>query len=316
MPQGLVIKSTGKWYHVLLSDSSTEVKARIRGKFRLQNLKLTNPIGVGDLVEMEAEPNDEAFSIVNILPRKNYVVRESPRRKHHLHLIASNIDLAVLIVTVVNPTLKPGFIDRFLLTTEPHNIPAIIVVNKCDLWKDDDWETFEAVKAIYERIGYQVMATSAEDQTGIEELKLALKDQVSLVSGHSGVGKSTLINVLEPNLELRTNVISDYSGKGMHTTTFAELFNLSFGGSIIDTPGIKQLGFINLEPMDVAHNFREFFEVLSECKFPNCMHLSEPSCAVKAAIDEGKISGSRYMSYERVIQEIQDKNYWERFKDM
>jgi len=196
---------------------------------------------------------------------------------------ANRLEGTVLIVTIVHPSIKPGFIDRFLLTTEPHDIPALIVVNKCDLWKEGEWETFEAVKQIYEKIGYKVLASSVLENKGLTELKEALKGKISLMSGHSGVGKSSLINALEPSLDLKTNIISDYSGKGMHTTTFAELFPISDGGSIIDTPGIKQLGFINLEPIDVAHNFREFFEVLGDCKFPNCLHLAEPSCAVKAA---------------------------------
>ena len=237
---------------------------------------------------------------------------QSPRKKHFLHLLASNIDQALLIATIVQPDLKPGFIDRFLLMTEPYDIPVIIVLNKSDLWDDHNLETFGILKMIYENIGYQVLATSSTNHEGIEEVRDALKDKTTLIAGQSGVGKSTLANAIQPNLGLRTTELSDYTGKGQHTTTFAEMFELEFGGKIIDTPGIKTLSFNNLEVMDVAHNFREFFKLSEECKFANCTHRNEPKCAVKEAVENLEISPLRYENYLQILQEIEDQNYWER----
>lgn len=312
MKEGIVIKSTGSWYLVQL-DPDTILECRIVGKFRLDGLKLTNPVAVGDrvLVEPDAEPG--SGMIRQIQPRQNYVVRQSPRRKHDLHLLASNIDQAVVVVTIVHPNLKQGFIDRFLLMTEPYDIPVAVVFNKCDLYEDNDMEVFEYIKSIYESIGYQVLLVSATQSDGLEDLRMLLKDKTTLVSGQSGVGKSTLINAIQPHLDLRTAEISDYSGKGQHTTTFAQMYNLDFGGTIIDTPGIKTLAFNHLEPMDVAHNFREFFALSDDCRFGGkCLHRNEPGCAVKEAIAEGQISELRYANYLTIIEEIEDINYWER----
>jgi ribosome biogenesis GTPase len=291
------------------------MKCRIRGKFRLGNFKLTNPIAVGDRVEVKQEPKLETGVITELYPRRNYVLRQSTRRKHYMHLIAANIDQACIIVTIRDPQLKPGFIDRFLLTTETHNIPTYIIVNKSDLLSEDDYELFEGVKMMYQEIGYETLLVSAEEGDGLEELKELLKDKDTLLSGHSGVGKSSLVNAIEPELDLRTEYISDYSGKGTHTTTFAEMYPLSFGGKIIDTPGIKEMGFINMDPVDVAHNFREFFEQSSACKYHNCMHLNEPDCAVKQAVERGDISIIRYQSYCSIIEEVEGQNYWERQTD-
>lgn len=312
--EAVVIKSTGKWYNVQLEDGAL-MKCRIRGKFRLGNFKLTNPIAVGDRVEVKQEPKLETGVITKLYPRRNYVLRQSTRRKHYMHLIAANIDQACIIVTIRDPQLKPGFIDRFLLTTESHNIPTYIIVNKSDILSEDDYELFEGVKMMYKEIGYETLLVSAEEGDGIEELKALLKDKYTLLSGHSGVGKSSLVNAMEPNLDLRTEYISDYSGKGTHTTTFSEMYPLSFGGKIIDTPGIKEMGFINMDPVDVAHNFREFFEHSSACKYHNCMHLNEPDCAVKQAVEKGDISIIRYQSYCSIIEEVEGQNYWERQTD-
>ncbi|MEM9819786.1 MAG: ribosome small subunit-dependent GTPase A [Bacteroidota bacterium] len=313
MKKGIVIRSTGSWYQVQLAEG-TQLDCRIVGKFRLDGQKLTNPVAVGDEVEIRLEADEERGLIQKILPRKNYVVRQSPRKKHHLHLLASNIDQAAVIMTIVHPKLKQGFIDRFLLMTEPYNIPVSIIFNKMDLYNEGDLAVYEYLKDVYEAIGYRVFLVSATEKKGLKELQESLKGKITLISGQSGVGKSTLINGMQPQLDLRTEEISDYSGKGQHTTTFAEMFDLDFGGKIIDTPGIKTLAFNNLEPMDVAHNFREFFQVSENCKFADCTHRNEPKCAVKAAIEEGDISELRYNNYLQILEEIEDQNYWERHK--
>ncbi|GJM31760.1 MAG: putative ribosome biogenesis GTPase RsgA [Saprospiraceae bacterium] len=281
-------------------------------------MKLTNPVAVGDEVEIEIENEEEqSGTIKHILPRKNYVIRQSPRKKHDLHLLASNVDQAMIIMTIVQPNLKQGFIDRFLLMTEPYNIPTIVAFNKADLYSEGDLAVYQYLKEIYEKIGYTVLLLSALQREGIETLQEVLKDKITLVSGQSGVGKSTIINSLHPELELRTHELSDYSGKGQHTTTFYEMHQLNFGGAIIDTPGIKILAFNNLEPMDVAHNFREFFALSENCRFGgNCLHRNEPGCAVKAALETEEVSELRYSNYLTLLEEMEDQNYWERHKDL
>lgn len=314
MKKGVVIKSTGSFYQVQ-TDNAEHFQCRIVGKFRLQGLKLTNPVGVGDEVLFTEEDEGEGL-IKKILPRKNYVVRQSPRQKHHLHLLASNIDQALVVVTIIEPNLKQGFIDRFLMMTEPHDIPVAIVFNKSDIYGEKELIIFNYLKNLYETIGYTVFLCSAEKQIGLEAIKDYLQGKITLMSGQSGVGKSTLINAIETELDLKTDEISDRSGKGQHTTTFAEMYRLSIGGSIIDTPGIKSLSFNNLEIMDVAHNFRELFEHSKNCKFANCTHRNEPHCAVKEAVEEEVISGLRYANYLLILEEIEDQNYWERHTEM
>lgn len=314
MQEGIVIKSTGSWYSVRTKDGNI-YNSRIIGKFRLEGKKVTNPVAVGDQV-MISIGNDDTAQIKKILPRLNYVARQSPRKKHFLHIIASNIDQAILFITIAQPKLKQGFIDRFLLMMEPHNIPTTIVFNKADVYDEEDMRIYEVMEYIYEAIGYQVLLTSAENGKGMEDLKILLKDKITLISGQSGVGKSTALNALQSTLDLKTADISDYSGKGQHTTTFAEMHPLDFGGYVIDTPGIKTLAFTNLEPMDVAHNFREFFEASKDCKFHDCSHRNEPKCAVKDGIEGGTISELRYLNYIQILEEIEDQNYWERHKDM
>lgn len=286
------------------------------GKLRLDDMKTTNPIAVGDRVEFSIEEDEKEGIIYRIHPRKNYVVRQSPRKKHNVHLIASNIDQAMLIVTVKSPDLKLGFIDRFLLMTQPYDIPVIIVINKKDILDPQDLAFCEAVTKIYSHIGYKVKLVSALTGEGIDGLKLELKDKITLISGQSGVGKTSLINAIEPNIDLRTSEISDYTGKGQHTTTFAEMFPLSIGGDIIDTPGIKTLGFNHFDVLDVAHNFKEIFITSQYCKFNNCTHRNEPKCAVKSAVEEGRIHPSRYASYLHIVGEVEEQNYWERHKDI
>jgi ribosome biogenesis GTPase len=314
--QGTVIKSTGSWYNVRMEDGQV-LECRAVGKMRLNDLPLTNPIAVGDevLVEMENETGNGL--IKNVMPRRNYVVRQSPRRKHDLHLLASNIDQALLVTTITQPKLKQGFIDRFLLMVEPYEIPTIIVFNKADLYKDEDLEVYAYLEDLYQGLGYTVILASAMTGDGVAELKAQLKDKVTMLSGQSGVGKSSLLNQIQSNLELRVGEISDWSGKGQHTTTFAEMHPLDMGGQIIDTPGIKTLSFIHLEPNQVAHNFREIFALSPQCRFGGaCLHRNEPKCAVKAAVEKDEISSLRYENYLYILQEIEDLNHWERKKGM
>ncbi len=298
-----------------LENSDKVINARIRGKFRLEGKKLTNPVAVGDVVELDIDPREGTGLITKISDRKNFVVRQSPRQKHNLHLLAANIDLALLIVTIVNPKLKQGFIDRFLLLTEPRDIPVLICFNKSDLYNEEDMLIAEYLCGLYKSIGYDAMIVSAIEKTGVEELGEKIQGKTTLVSGQSGVGKSTLLNALKPGLNLKTADLSGYTGKGQHTTTFAELFQLDESTRIIDTPGIKTLSYNNLEVMDVAHNFREFFEYSQYCKFGNCTHRNEPGCAVKQALEEEEISELRYANYIAILDEIEQQNHWERHRD-
>lgn len=309
MRQGIVVKSTGSWYTVRFGDG-TECDCRIVGRFRLDGLRITNPVAVGDQVSVELQNGD--YLIREIYPRRNYVARQSPRKKHDLHLLASNIDQAIVIATIIEPQLKPGFLDRFILTTEPRDIPTVLVFNKADLYGEEEMEIYLALEYIYGRIGYETLLVSAETGYQIERLRDLLRDKISLIGGQSGVGKSSLVNAIEPSLRLRTQDLSDHSGKGQHTTTFAEMYLLSFGGGLIDTPGIKTLSFNNMEVMDVAHNFREFFALAGDCRFADCTHRDEPACAVKKALEEGGVSELRYQNYLQILSEIEDQNYWER----
>lgn len=314
--KGTVIKSTGSWYQVE-SVELGEWSCRMVGKFRMGDIKLTNPVAVGDEVIFKRENELEKTGVIyEVLPRRNYVIRQSPRKKHDLHLMASNIDQAMVVVTVVSPNLKQGFIDRFLMMTEPYDIPTIIVFNKADLYDEEAINTYRYLEEIYTQIGYTTRLISAQNAEDIGKIKALLIGKTTLISGQSGVGKSTLVNSLEPELLLRTQELSDFSGKGQHTTTFAERHPLKEGGYIIDTPGIKSLSFSHFEMADVAHNFREIFKKSEECKFrANCLHRNEPGCAVKASVEEGEISPLRYGNYLTLLEEVEDQNYWERHKD-
>lgn len=313
---GLVIKSTGSWYEVLQQESDKIIFCRLAGKLKLQKSNLTNPVSVGDLVTME--PENENSAIINaIQKRKNYIVRQSPKSKHQMHLIAANIDLAILVTTLMEPQFKQGFIDRFIMTTEPQDIPLLIVFNKADLYSNIELESYHNLKAIYETIGYKTILFSCITGLGLDELLNFMHGKISLFSGQSGVGKSSIINKIIPIANKKTSMISNYSGKGMHTTTFAEMIAIDKSSFIIDTPGIKTLSFNNLEILDVAHNFREFFSLSKSCKFgSNCTHREEPECEVLRAIEQGKISKYRYQNYINILDEVESQNYWERKKEV
>lgn len=315
--RGFVTKSTGSWYSVL-DETNEYIECRIVGKLRLLDKDLTNPIAVGDYVEFQLEPGMDGKGIItHIEPRKNYVVRQSPRQKHHLHLIAANLDQALVIVTMQNPSLKPGFIDRYLLMTEPHDIPTMIIFNKVDLYNDESMALLAYFRNLYESIGYETHGVSAITGTGIEALKKRMASRKTLVGGQSGVGKSTLIQAMFPHLDLKTSSVSKHSGKGVHTTTFAEMFPTHAGGFIIDTPGIKTLSYNNLTPTDVAHNFREFFRLSDQCRFGrSCTHVNEPDCAIIAGLEDESINEIRYQNYLTIIDEINQQNHWERKKHM
>ncbi len=295
MKKGLVIKSTGSWYSVKLLDG-TIVPCRIKGKFRLQGIQTTNPVTVGDVVQIELQ-EDENGMIVKIEPRKNYIIRKSVNLSKKAHIIASNIDLAFLVVTVNYPKTYLNFIDRFLVTAEAYHIPTVLIFNKIDLLSKTELEELETLIQIYSKIGYQCIKTSVEKNVNIEEVKTMMTHKTSVFSGNSGVGKSSLINLIDQSLNIKTSDISDSHNQGKHTTTFAEMHELKFGGHIIDTPGIKGLGIIDIEKEEIHHYFPEMRKRMNECKFNNCVHVNEPACAIKEALEQGEIADFRYENY-------------------
>ena len=306
---GLVYKSTGSSYTVKTDDGKF-FECRIKGKFRMQGIKSTNPIAVGDVVDFELDnTTDETIGqIHSIHDRKNYIVRKSVNLSKQTHIIASNIDVVFLLITINNPPTTTSFIDRFLVTAEAYGIEAILVFNKIDTFDDAMRDEQLYLQYIYSEIGYKFLKVSAIEKKGLDELKGMMIGKVSMFSGHSGVGKSTLVNALEPNFNLKTKNISEQSKQGQHTTTFAEMYDLSFGAKIIDTPGIKGFGIVDMEPSEVSGYFPEFFKLQDECKFNNCLHKEEPNCAVKKALEENKIAWSRYNSYLKIL-EGDDENY-------
>lgn len=304
-----VYKSTGSWYIVKDAEGNT-FNARILGKFKIDGLTSTNPLAVGDEVEIEMENElEKGVTITTIHPRKNYITRTSPANKHQHHIIASNLDQSLLFATLKDPKTSQGFIDRFLISSESFHIPTIIIFNKADLYKKKEEEKFELVKSIYEAAGYTVKKISVETNEGVDEVKALLKDKVTLLSGHSGVGKSSFLNKIFPEMKLKTQDVSGWSGKGMHTTTFAEMFDVPFGGKIIDTPGIRELGLVDIPKQELSHYFPEMRALINDCQFNNCMHSEEPNCAIKKAVLENKISEDRYISYRNILDSIEEKKY-------
>lgn len=307
MKQGLVIKSTGSWYTVEDEQGNT-FECKIKGNFRIKGIKNTNPVTVGDRVtftlqSVSADEKEAKIGLISaISERKNYIIRRSINLSKQAHIIAANIDQAVLVATIDYPVTTTTFIDRYLASAEAYRIPVMLVFNKTDRYDSAQLEKMEELISIYESIGYKCLTTSAGNGAGVEELKNALKNKTNVVNGHSGVGKSTLINLIQPGLNLKTMEISDLHKTGKHTTTFSQLFKLDFGGYIIDTPGIKAFGMLEMEPWEISHYFVEIFKISENCQYNNCSHTHEPGCAVKAAVDHGEIAPSRFISYLGLLE--------------
>ena len=299
---GTVYKSTGSWYTVKTQNGKT-YECRIKGKFRLKGIKSTNPVAVGDNVKFEIEQlGDETIGVISeIEDRKNYIIRKSVNLSKQTHIIATNLDQVFLVVTLNNPKTYTLFIDRFLATAEAYDVPAILLFNKVDSYNEDELTEVKYLAATYRDIGYRCVGISAKTGKNVDKVKQLMKDKTSMFAGHSGVGKSTLINLLEPQLEIKTAEISEQHLQGQHTTTFAEMHDLSFGARIIDTPGIKGFGIVDMEAAEIGDYFPEFFALKGDCKFNNCLHLDEPKCAVKVALENDEVSWSRYKSYVQMV---------------
>ena len=301
LEKGLVIKNTGSWY-LVKTDDNRQIECKIKGNFRLKGIRSTNPIAVGDRVQISINAEGTAF-ITEIEDRKNYIIRRASNLSKQSHIIAANVDLALLVVTVNHPVTSTVFIDRFLVTAEAYNIPAVLVFNKTDLYDAEDQAMLGGLTVIYRKIGYPCYAVSAETGEHVDEIRSLLKDKITVLSGLSGVGKSSLVNCIEPGLDLKTAGISDAHDSGKHTTTFAEMFPLKQGGFIIDTPGLRSFGIIDLKKEELSHFFPEIFAKSGECRFYNCTHTHEPGCAVLEAVEQDEISESRYVSYLSMMEE-------------
>jgi ribosome biogenesis GTPase len=301
MIRGSVYKSTGSWYVVKTQDGHM-YNARIKGVFKIEGITSTNPIAVGDEVEIELEEDsDQTAMITDILPRRNYITRQSPSHKMQHHIVAANLDQSLMFATLKDPRTSQGFIDRFLVTCEAYHVPAIIVFNKTDIYRKKETDKLEELTEVYTSIGYGVFALSVEKRSGLEQVMEKLKDKTTLMSGHSGVGKSSFINTIFPSFNLKTKDVSGWSGKGMHTTTFAEMFDLPEGGRIIDTPGLREFGIVDISRQELSHYFPEMRALLNECQFNNCLHINEPGCAIKKAVEDGRIHAERYISYWNIL---------------
>ena len=307
--KGLVYKSTGSWY-ILRDPSGRSWNARTKGVLKLEDITSTNPVAVGDWVDFEIESDAQGTALIDqILPRHNYINRQSPRHKHQHHIVAANLDQTVLVVTLREPRTSQGFIDRFLVAAEMYHVKPVLVFNKSDLYRAKELQLFEALRDMYRPLGYPVLLVSAEKQEGLDELNAVLKDKTTLMSGHSGVGKSSLLNVLFPGMNRKTQDVSGWSGKGQHTTTFAEMFDLPQGGKIIDTPGMREFGIVDLSKQELSHYFPEMKDLIQQCQFNNCLHSNEPGCAIKAAVNQGIIHEDRYVSYRTILDSFEEETY-------
>ena len=300
--QGIVIKSTGSWY-IVKTDDGELLNCRIRGKFRMQDIKSTNPIVVGDKVLLSQE--EDSFLIDDLFDRKNIIVRKSVNLSKQTHILASNIDQAILIVTMQSPQTSTGFIDRFLVSAQAYGVEVVILFNKTDLYDKATLVLMEERRSIYEKIGYSCLSKSILNND-LSDIKELMKGKVNVISGHSGVGKSTLLNSIQPNLNITTQEISEQHQQGQHTTTFSEMHDLDFGASIIDTPGIRGFGLIEMDKYELGDYFIEFFKLKSDCKFNNCLHINEPKCAVKLALENGEIAPSRYKNYLNMLEQDEE----------
>lgn len=309
---GTIYKSTGSWYSVK-DEGGRFYNARIKGVFKIDDITSTNPVSVGDVVDFESENEIESSVIITkIHDRKNYVARRSPRAKYQHHIVAANLDQSLLLATIKEPRTSQGFIDRFLVACEMYHVPALVVFNKTDVYKQKDWDEFERMKGLYEAVGYRVFAISLKEVKGIDEVKETLKEKTTLISGHSGVGKSSFINAVIPESKIKTQDVSGWSGKGQHTTTFAEMYDLPFGGKIIDTPGMREFGLVDVKKEELSGYFPEMRARLNDCQFNNCQHINEPGCAIKQAVIDGEIDEDRYVSYVNILDSLKDHK-WEWF---
>lgn len=302
-----VYKSTGSWYKVKTSDGSF-YDARIRGRLKTDDFTSTNPVAVGDWVTLE-EGDTGDMMITDVIDRKNYIIRRSPQNRNLQHVIAANLDQSILIASLKNPRTSTRFIDRFLVVCEAFHVPAVIVFNKSDVYREKEKKEYEKIRLMYESIGYKILKTSVYNKERIDAFGELLKDKQTLISGHSGVGKSSLINLFIEDQEIKTREVSGWSGKGMHTTTFAEMYDLSFGGRVIDSPGLREFALIEIEPVEISHYFVEMKPLIGHCRFNNCLHVEEPDCAIKQAVAEGKIDAERYISYLNILASIEEKQW-------
>lgn len=304
-----VYKSTGSWY-IVKDEAGKFWNARMKGVMKLDDITSTNPIAVGDTIEMEIEAEESSTAIIDeIYDRHNYINRQSPRHKHQHHIVAANLDQSLLVATLKEPKTSQGFIDRFLVASEMYHVPALIIFNKSDLYKKKELDKYTEWKAMYEAVGYTVLLISAVNNEGITDVVKLLNNKTTLISGHSGVGKSSLLNAIFPDIKLKTQDVSGWSGKGQHTTTFAEMYDLPQGGRIIDTPGMREFGLVDIEKQEVSHYFPEMRDRLNNCQFNNCLHYNEPGCAIKAAVNDGEIHEDRYISYLGIMESIEQKSY-------
>ncbi len=309
MAQGVVYRSTGSWY--IIKDTKNKLwNARMKGVFKIEGITSTNPIAVGDVVDFETENEEESgATITKIHDRKNYINRQSPRVKYQHHIVAANVDQSIMVATIKEPRTSQGFIDRFLVACEMFHVPAIIIFNKHDLYRRKELGQLEKLKTMYEKVGYTVLSISIKENTGMEEVTTILQNKISLVSGHSGVGKSSFINKIIEGKNIRTMQLSGWSGKGQHTTTFAEMHDLPFGGAVIDTPGMKEFGIVDIEKAELSGYFPEMKKRLNDCQFNNCLHMNEPECAIKKAAVNGEIHEDRYLSYCSILESIGEVGY-------